>query len=763
MIIHSKKSRGWSARLPRLGAIVGPAALLAIVIVFHWRLTLTRQYTWLENADLANLVLPWMQFQAGEWHQHHFPLWDPNSWFGQPLSGQGQPGSAYPLNWLLFLTPLKNGWLRDSMLNWYYVGMRALAALAAYALARDLGRSRIASILAGCVYALGGYVASTAAPQMVNGAVWTPLVFLFLFRAEREQPRARALASAVLSGFFLGIGWLAGHHQMNLYVTIAAAAMWAWLSLREGKLNRRMLTLAAASLAVAVLASGFQTVPMAEYGRLAVRWSGTPQPLQFNQTVPYTVLEQYSLNPTGLLGVFLPNFIRGANPYVGVVGFTLALLGVILGWAERQVRTLAALALGGIVFALGPNGLLHGVLYALTPGLDKARVPGAGTVMFALGVAPLAAYGLDLLAGPLAQPTAELWSRRAGWTLAGFGILLAALTVAKSGTDDRVMITALAAVLAAGLAAAVRGGAISARACGVAAVALVLLELANVTDYGLPNRSVIETSVTETNAAGATPLLATLARDSDVADYIRARGTAARVEYDDQLVPYNIGDWYGIEAVNAYTAGVPAKIWDMDVFSRRSMNFFGIRYYLGKTAPHADLNAVFTGSGGLKVFENAEAYPRVWSVHAATSLPSRTEILRTLHDANFDPRRTALMTGPVPEGIGGCGSGYDDVQMPMHLPNYVQIRAGMQCRGLVVLTDSSYPGWRVYVDGKRARLWELYGGVRGVTVEAGDHVVEMHYRPWSVVVGGLMTALAAGIVLISIRRARPPTASGHAR
>jgi hypothetical protein len=740
LITHSKKVLTWSGTRSHFDMALGPAVLLAIVILFHWKLTLTHQYTWLENPDLANLVLPWMQFQAGEWHQHHFPLWDPNSWLGQPLFGQGQPGSAYPLNWMLFLAPLKNGWLRESVLNWYFVGVRYLAALAAYALARDLGRSRMASILAGCVYALGGYVASTAAPQMVNGAVWTPLVFLFLFRAERgKQP----WASALLSGFFLGVGWLSGHHQMNLYVTIAAAALWAWLCVREGRLNPAMLKLAAASLAMAVLASGFQTVPMAEYGRLAVRWSGTPEPLHFNETVPYTVLEQYSLKPEGLLGVFLPNFVKGANPYVGVVAFTLALLGVILGWRQRQVRWLAALSLGGIIFALGPNGLLHGVLYALAPMLDKARVPGAGVVMFGLGIAPLAAYGLDLLSDAATSLTTAPWSRRAGWMLAAFGGLLVMLAMIRTDSDDRIMITALAAMLAAALFAALRGGGISVHACGAAALCLVLLELANVTDYALPNRS----------DRGATPVLATLSQHSDLADYIRAQGAAARVEYDDSLIQYNIGDWYGIEAVNAYTAGALTKIFEMDVFSPRAMNFLGVRFYLGKTPLRPGLNDVFTGANSLKVFENPDAYPRVWSVHAAATLPDRAEILKTMRDSNFDPRHTALLTDPAPEGIGECGSNYDDIQMPMHLPNYVQIRAGMQCQGMVILTDSSFPGWRAYVDGKRVPLLEAYGSVRGVVVPAGDHLVEMHYRPWSVLLGGLMTVCAAAIALIAARRA----------
>ena len=128
--------------------LLGPAALFVLVVLFHWKLVLTNQYTWMESPDLSNLVLPWFQFQAGEWHHFRFPLWDPNGWFGLPLFGQGEPGSAYPLNWLLFLVPLKHGWMREAALHWYYVLIHYLAALTAYALGRELGRSRPASILA---------------------------------------------------------------------------------------------------------------------------------------------------------------------------------------------------------------------------------------------------------------------------------------------------------------------------------------------------------------------------------------------------------------------------------------------------------------------------------------------------------------------------------------------------------------------------------------------------------------------------------------
>ena len=95
----------------------GPGLLFVITILFHWKLVLTNQYTWLEAGDIGSLILPWFQFQAGEWHHWRFPMWDPNSWTGQPLFGQAQPGSAYPINWLLFWMPLKHGWLRQDVLH----------------------------------------------------------------------------------------------------------------------------------------------------------------------------------------------------------------------------------------------------------------------------------------------------------------------------------------------------------------------------------------------------------------------------------------------------------------------------------------------------------------------------------------------------------------------------------------------------------------------------------------------------------------------
>ena len=713
---------------------LGPVFLLFIAVLFYWKLVLTNQYTWLEGPDAAYLDLPWLQFQAGEWHRGRFPLWDPNGWFGQPLFGQAQPGAAYPPNWLLFLVPLKHGWIRQSALHWYFVLTRYFAALTCYAFARDLGRSRAASILAGCVYALGGYVANTIAPQMVNGAVWAPLAFLYLFRAERGQ---RPLASSLLSGFFLGFGWLAGHHQMNLFVTIAAVGLWIWLFVRERKLNWIVARLAAASLTMAFLASAFQTIPTAEYGRRSVRWVGTESPVEFNQSVPYAVHEDYSLKPISILGIFIPNLeYRSFTPYVGVVGLTLGILGAILAWREKHVPWLAMIALGGLIFSLGPNSIFHGVLYSLVPLVEKARVPGAGTLVFAIGLAPLVAYGVDLLP----RPEFSKWSRRAGWTLGIIAAIVAAVAFVvfalkiQAATDDRLIITAIAAVLFAAILTGWRVGAISVSVGTACVIGLVLFELANVST-GFANRY----------KPDQTKFLHRLAEHSDMVDFIRSQGEAARVEYDDNLIPYNIGDWYGMETFNAYTASATTNIWHMDLFSPRGKSFFGLKYYLGKSPLPTDLKEVFVGHSGLKVFENASAFPRVWSVHQIMTVAEPKLIPPAMNDASFDARTTGLVAGGSAPILDSCDGSEDDVELPLHTPNYLRVTADLKCKGMVILTDTWFPGWRATVDGRSAQIYQAYGGVRGVVVDAGQHVIEMRYIPWSVFAGGALTLLAAVI------------------
>jgi len=580
---------------------------------------------------------------------------------------------------------------------------------------------------------------------MLNGAVWAPLVLLFMFRAERGE---KSIASAVLSGFFLGFAWLAGHHQMNVFVSIAVVGLWTWFALRRGSIEWRVVKLAALSMVVAAFASALQTLPTAEYGRLAVRWSGTPEPLHFDETVPYLVHQEYAMKPIALLGVFIPGVEYRSNPYIGIVALTLALLGVALAWRHTYyARGLAVMALCGIIFGLGPNSLLHGVLYALVPLVEKARVPGAGNIVFALGLAPLVAFALDRFRD--LEPTA--WIQRAVRTLLAIaGVLALAslffflLKTPVSISDDRLMITALAAAVAAGILAGWRTRLLSPRAGGAALLALILFELANVATYWLPR--MVEPSESK--------YLRQMSEHFDLTAYIRGRGEAGRVEYDQQVIPYNIGDWSGIEAFNAYTAGVTTNMWQHDLFAPRVKDILGIKYYFGKTARRPDQKEIFEGHSGVKIFENPNVFPRAWAVHRTSTVPEGKAVRATLANPSFDARNQVFLVDEDPPKLATCDGSEDEVYMPRRQANHVTIRAKLGCRGMVILSDTWFPGWHAKVDGRSAEIYEAYGALRGVVVDGGEHVIEMSYLPASVLLGGAMTFLAALAAVVAHRRGR---------
>ena len=71
----------------------------------------------------------------------------------------------------------------------------------------------------------------------------------------------------------------------------------------------------------------------------------------------------------------------------------------------------------------------------------------------------------------------------------------------------------------------------------------------------------------------------------------------------------------------------------------------------------------------------------------------------------------------------------------------VSIAAHMDCRGMLVMADTWYPGWYATVDGRPATIYQPYAALRGVVVEKGSYTVVLRYRPRSAMLGAMMTAV----------------------
>jgi hypothetical protein len=693
--------------------------LAALVLGFYWQLLLPTGRTWLAGSDLIGQVMPWAAHTWGEVQAGRPPLWDPNHFLGQPLLGQGQPQAVFPLNWLLYALPLPSGWPRQMGLHWYFALLHLLAARSAYLLARSLGASRWGSILGGLAFTLTAWMGSTFWPQMLAGAVTAPLVFLYIIRLPDGR---RPWIDASLGGLFLGLCWLSGHHQIPIFVSLAAAAIGFHALWKDRRLGGPL----ALFWIFAFAAGALQTLPAVEYGRLAVRWVNASHPVGWTERVPYAVHTRFSLAASALGSLFTGEHGLSPSPFVGFSAFSLAICAVAACWRRTVVRLLLALGILALLYALGAATPLEGLAYGLIPTVEKARAPAMAIVLFGLAVAMLAALGLDAVL--FSARGAALARKLIGPLLAGCLVLACGSLVAGVAFWSA-WVPVLAALTLAGLLAAWSSGRLPAVAVAASLCGLLLAESAAATWWRLPGP-----------AAGQTDL-AFLSSHADLAEYLRSHAGMSRVDVDERAIAYNFGDWFGLPQYNGYLASVTTNVYRLGLHSDAVRRLAGVEYLAANEPTPMFRQEVFRSRSGVRVFRNSDVQTRAFAVHRAVTVAGRGGVAAAIDSLGRDATRTVVLVEPAPS-LEDCGVP-DAVWIDRYSSQRVSIEARMGCRGMVILSDTAYPGWEAEVDGKPAKIWDAYGAFRGVVVESGRHRLEFHYRPASVLIGAVFTAIAA--------------------
>jgi hypothetical protein len=662
------------------------AFLLVATAGFYWKLTISSEYTYLESPDLAIQVRPWLDYQAREFHAGRFPLWDAYEWAGQPLIGQVQPATTNPLNWILFAMPLHDGHIPIATLHWYWVLIHWLGAAFCYALCRDLKAAVGPSLLGASIFALTGFLGHTDWPQFLMTGIWIPLVLLFFARVVRGD---RPLGSAALCGAAMGMQFLSGHHTVPVFTVVLMGGLWLWY------LNGKRLVLLGCCLATFALVSAPVVLPAVEYGKQAVRWVGAPEPVHWNEKVPFSVHAEYSLHARSVPGMVIPGIESHVNPFVGIVAVAFALAALGLCWPSPDVRICGAVALGGLLLALGKDFPLYRLIYNAVPMVEKARNPAMAVVISQAGIAALAALGLDAWCKGR-RSTAVIWGL----------VVFAAGVFAISG----------------GLAVLHRDPA-NYKAAIVAGVALVLAGVlwrgqagrAGRGPGGLPYMVFMLFLI---EAVTAAPRLGRFDRpgsyfnmirsQQDIADFLKRQPGWFRFEVDDAGIPYNFGVLYGLEQFGGGVASMLARVHRI-LGHDETPRLFGVRYRVARTPSNPAQVEVFQSRSGLKVYRDPRIGQPLWSRHGTP-----------------------------------CGAD-DRLRIVTRQPQVFIVEADMACAGQVVAGDPWFPGWRAWVDGKRVPIHDAEGVVRGVEVDGGRHRIEFGYRPGSVYWGAGLCAL--GLIL----------------
>ena len=682
---------------------VASGLFLLLAAIYGKLLFFPSRFVWFDHYDLTELQIPRLQFFARSLHAGHFPLWNPYIWLGQPVLGSGQPG---PLNPLIILfarfLPLRDGLLSFVELNWLYVTLHFLAALFAYRFCRYLTSPVLPSLLGAVAFSCTGFLGSAAWLDITSAVALTPLVFYFAFRLWTEDSIVR---NAAPLGMVLGLAWWTGHHEipMILCYSVLIGSLFAAGSGRSWQVLKGTLL----AFALAVPISAIQTLPFYEFGHASRRWVGVANPIGWTDKVPYDVHARFSLPWWGLAEFFAP----GGAPedhwtaFAGVTVVVLAIVALIYRWSDRRVRMLGFLTLGSVIYALGANTPLHRLAYAVLPLMEKARSPGRGIFLAGFALSALAAVGADLVIRGLVP-------RRA--TLIPAAAAAAMLAVYWSGRVPEMEYPIQSHYVVKGLIAAAALGMLMWRRFlpGLILLALVLIETGTVAAHRMTE---LDTAVVARSLQKHAGLASTLPRTGQ-----------GRIVADYNSLYTDLGDLYGVDVLQSFVSSVPEHVLRLEFGTPRVQQLLGVTSVPG-------------------------AMPRTWVVHRTMVARDVDELRRLIQDPSVNFAEAGVSLAALPELEECSDAGVWSFDRPDS--DTMRINAVMGCRGLLVVSETFYPGWEAMVDGQPLPIYEVFGALRGVVLDSGNHRVEMRYRPGVVRLGAALSVAAIVLSFLLIARA----------
>jgi uncharacterized membrane protein YfhO len=93
--------------------------------------------------------------------------------------------------------------------------------------------------------------------------------------------------------------------------------------------------------------------------------------------------------------------------------------------------------------------------------------------------------------------------------------------------------------------------------------------------------------------------------------------------------------------------------------------------------------------------------------------------------------------------------GSEEIAFTFYGAHRLELTVRAEKRGLLVLSEADYPGWRATLNGNRVPIYKADGLFRAIVVPPGESRVVFRYRPGTVLAGGILSFLAFFGVLLA--------------
>ncbi len=673
--------------------------------------------------DIHRWFYPMKYFLATSFKSGEIPFWCSNYFCGSPFMSDIQSGVFYPLSLIFLILPFP--W----SLNIYVVAHFFLGFCFFYLFIISLGLSRKSALLTSISYCYGGYVFATINTlNNLSTAIWLPAILWSFNRAAITRQKS----DYFLTILFLSIAILGGEPQLFILI-VGALFFYAITYQRES--NPVQTGWARYGMHVIFMVISAILVTMVQLGPTFIDYQNSAR----LGGLSYGEASKFSLNLHMLKHLFLPlhfsqgfvidpvtlkSFFPGQGDvpwlltvYPGVIIAPLALIGIIFSFSRKTFFWII-LFIVSIILALGENTLVHYLFYKTLPFF---RFPSKFMFLAGFSMLVMAAYGCHRLMSI---------DRQRGWRSTSLFSLLILALVLDLYSNHRNL------------------------------------------------NPVCDSEFYQYHHPALQPILDDPGTFRIFADKMHSPPPLQnaihnyQIKWQIMLLP-NLGILRNLDHVS----GVPAleliyQYQIMEILSKpwqeriRFLRLANVKYIISQERldKHHDLVGKVEKVNDL-VYRIAEPLPRAWLVGQLHQ--TKTGTIKDLTDGAFNPFYSALELGRIEKRYDKPF--FKEVEyISYEKKNEIHIEAKADEPAILVISESFYPGWKVYVDGqekKRLRLDLLF---QGVEIGPGKHDIVFkfclkHFNLFLFISLASLTLLFSTWALLTVKERIKPSSYQQSR
>ena len=157
------------------------------------------------------------------------------------------------------------------------------------------------------------------------------------------------------------------------------------------------------------------------------------------------------------------------------------------------------------------------------------------------------------------------------------------------------------------------------------------------------------------------------------------------------------------------------------------LSMLGVKYIFSrKEIKTPDLCLI--SNGEVKVYRNKKFLPRVFIPESAKFMKEQ-DILKYIKSNKFHPLKEVILIDTDKPDKKNYENIKGRAEIVLYENEKILISADLKKEGFLVLSDTFYLGWKVFIDGNRSKIYRANYVLRAVRLKKGKHRILFLYSP----------------------------------